>query len=87
MLQQAIAFNKNNADTVAAGLSDYTGSELLEEYNWMLETHTNLVLARDVLDGGWAGLSYVVTESMFSANAPKPTPELNDQTFTTVREI
>lgn len=86
MQQLAIAFNKNNADIVAASLDDYSASELLEEYEWMLNTHANLVLAKDVLDSGFSCISYVVTTDMFEKNAPTAI-ELNDQTYTPVRTI
>lgn len=86
MQQLAIAFNKNNINVVAASLDDYSASELLEEYEWMLNMHTNLVLAKDVLDSGFSCVSYVVPTHMFEKNAPTAI-ELNDQTYTLVRTV
>lgn len=88
MQQLAIAFNKNNADIVAAGLDDFSASELLEEYDWMLNTHTNLVLCKNVLDDGYSLLSYVVTVDMFEKNAGTiHAVTLNDKTYTFVRNV
>lgn len=80
MIQDAILFTKDNADMIVAHLTDYrTVDDLLEDYNYMFETHDVLVLGRDTNSHDFANVSYVVTQSMFKAN--QPNIQLNDQTF------
>lgn len=85
MIQEAITFTRINAPDIAAKLTDYTAEELLEEYEEMLEIHHILVLARDVLDSGFASISYVVTQGMFETN--NPGIKLTTERFTYVRTI
>lgn len=85
MNQEAILFSRINAADIAAQLSDYTADELLEEYEYMLKTHYFLVLARDVLPGGFASVSYVVTREMFDTN--NPGIQLTTEHFTHVRTV
>ena len=86
MLQQfAILFHKENAETVAEPLIDYTAEELLEEYKYMFESNDTLVLCRDELESGKSVLSYVVTIGMFCRNTPGI--DLNHKTYTFVRTV
>lgn len=85
MNQEAILFTRINAANIAANLNDYTAQDLLEEYEWMLQIHHVLVLARDILDDGFASISYVVTREMFETN--NPGIQISTETFTHVRTI
>lgn len=86
MKQDAIIFTRLNADQIAASLTTpYTKEELLEEYEWMLDRHHILVLARDVLDDGFAAISYVVVREMFERNYPDI--KLTTERFTHVRDV
>lgn len=85
MKQEAIIFTRDNADTIAARLIEYTAEELIDEYKWMLKDNPALVLARDVLDDGVGVLSYVVTRDMFERN--NPGIQLTAGHFTHVRDV
>jgi hypothetical protein len=85
MFQDAILFTASNAAMISTMINDYTTQDLLEEYDdWML-THHEVVLVRDVLETGFASISYVVTRDMFETNTPGI--QLNDKTFTYVRHV
>jgi hypothetical protein len=86
LTQLAIIFTKNNADLIAASLSDYTAQELLDEYDYMLKEFNNLVLVRSDFGDGASVLSHVVTTSMFYANA-EPLTMLTDYHFTEVVQL
>lgn len=85
MLQLAIKLTKNNADYAAADLIDFTGQELLDECNYMLERGINVVFVKSVIDGV-STYSHTVSESMFYANA-RPVSELNETTFVEVVQL
>lgn len=86
MKQEAILFTRINAADIAANLNDYPNAQaLLEDYEYMLEDHHVLVLARDILDDGFACVSYVVIRQMFETNNPGIT--LSTEHFTHVRTV
>lgn len=85
MQQEAIRFTRDNASDIAE-MIDYTAQELLDEYKHLLDSNMNLVLARDILTSESVFLSYVVSESVFYANARTESP-LNDTTFVKVIQL
>lgn len=85
MKQEAILFTRINAEAIAASLTGVTAQDLLEDHSWELETFHVAVLARDVLDSGFASVSYVVSLQMFEAN--NPGIQLTTEHFTHVRDI
>ena len=87
MIQDAILFTKDNAEMIAAHLTDYQSAEmLLEDYGHMFNsTHDALVLARDIPSNGQPVLSYVIFRSYFEVN--NPAVQLNDKTFTVVHSF
>ena len=85
MHQDAILFTRINAAMIAETLTNYTTQDLLEDYGYELEAHHVVVLARDVQDGGFVSVSYIVTPEMFETN--NPGIKLSTEHFTFVRNV
>lgn len=85
MNQLAIMVNRNNVAEAVKTLSEYvTVDAFLEDYGYMLE-HGTVVLVINTIDGSaYSHVSHVVTLGMFHANAM--CDKLNDQTFELVTQ-
>jgi len=83
--QQAIIFTKDNANLIADQVSYTTAEELMDDYGYMFQTGTVLVLVRNIFDDGVAIVSHVVRMSMFLANATAET--LSDTDFNDVTQL
>lgn len=85
MRQQAIIFTKDNASLIADLVDHTTPEELLEDYGYMLNPSTMIILVRSLFDDGVSVVSHVVTMSMFFANATAST--LSDTEFNDVTQL